>query len=451
MSGSTDAGILVTWRESPLAAKALLVGILVNRLGAFIQIFLVLFLTFRHFSTVQAGVALGVYSVGSVAGALLGGELSDRLGPRRTILVSMAGTAGMVLAVLYLHSYPAMLAAVALVGAMTATYRPAAKSLLSELTPAHRQVMIFAMYRLAYNISTTAAPLIGAALVAVSYDLLFWAEAVACLAFAVIAGIALPRRGAAASRETPVEERSGSYLVVLRDGRYVLFLLALLTNAAVYTQYLSALPVAMRSAGLNTAWFSAMLALNGFIVITCELLVTKVVQTWPMRITVAVGFVLLGGGLACYTLPIGAAAFVLGTLVWSLAEVVAGPTMFAYSAVASPERHRGRYIGAASAVFGVGSAIGPVVGLALWERVHNGVWWWYAAATLGGIAAGWFGMRAPAAAPPETETAEAPGTPNAPLATDPPGAPETPGAPAPAQRDPHDQTDAALEERTQAP
>ncbi|GIG56176.1 MFS transporter [Longispora fulva] len=394
MSGSADAGILVTWRQSPLAAKALLVGILVNRLGAFVQIFLVLFLTFRGFTTVQAGVALGVYSVGSVAGSLVGGELSDRLGPRRTILVSMAGTAGMVLAVLYLHSYPAMLAAVALVGAMTATYRPAAKSLLSELTPAHRQVMIFAMYRLAYNLSTTAAPLIGAALVAVSYDLLFWAEAVACLAFAVIAGIALPRRGATATG-APATAAEGSYLVVLRDGRYVLFLLALLTNAAVYTQYLSALPVAMRSQGLSTAWFSAMLALNGFIVITCELLVTKVVQTWPMRITVAVGFVLLGGGLACYTLPIGAAAFVLGTLVWSLAEVVAGPTMFAYSAVASPERHRGRYIGAASAVFGVGSAIGPVVGLALWERVHAGVWWWYAAATLGGIAAGWFGMRAP--------------------------------------------------------
>ncbi|MEV6521832.1 MFS transporter [Longispora sp. NPDC051575] len=398
MTSSTDAGILVTWRESPLAAKALLVGILVNRLGAFIQIFLVLFLTLRGFSTVQAGVALGVYSVGAVAGSLIGGELSDRLGPRRTILASMAGTAAMVLAVLYLHSYPAMLAAVALVGAMTALYRPAAKSLLSELTPMHRQVMIFAMYRLAYNISTTAAPLVGAALVAVSYDLLFWAEAVACGAFAVIAGIALPRRGAPLPDgvEAPEKEPAGSYLVVLRDGRYVLFLLALLVNAAVYTQYLSALPVAMQSHGLNTAWFSAMLALNGFIVITCELLVTKVVQTWPMRVTVAVGFVLLGGGLACYTLPIGVAAFVLGTLVWSLAEVVAGPTMFAYSAVASPERHRGRYIGAQSAVFGIGSAIGPVVGLSLWNRVHNDVWWWYAAATAVGIAAGWFGMRAPA-------------------------------------------------------
>ena len=137
---------------------------------------------------------------------------------------------------------------------------------------------------------------------------------------------------------------------MLADRRYVLFLLALVVNAAVYVQYLSALPVAMRAAGLATGWFSAMVALNGIIVITCELLVTKVVQRWPMRIVVMTGFALLGAGMATYALPLGVAAFVIGTLVWSLAEIVAGPTIFAYPAVASPARLRGRYIGAANAI-----------------------------------------------------------------------------------------------------
>jgi hypothetical protein len=75
--------------------------------------------------------------------------------------------------------------------------------------------------------------------------------------------------------------------------------------------------------------FSVMVALNGIIVISFELLATKVVQRWPMRIVVLVGFALLGAGMAAYALPLGLAAFVAGTLIWSLAEIIAGPTMFA--------------------------------------------------------------------------------------------------------------------------
>ena len=411
-SAETDhPGIRVTWQDAPLAARALLAGVFVNRLGAFIQVFLVLFLTARGFSPLQAGFALGIYGAGSVVGVLAGGELTDRLGSRRTILVSMSGTAVMVLAVLYLSNYVALLVAVAAVGAVSQAFRPASAALLSELTPKHRQVMIFAMYRLAFNLGSTAAPLIGAALVAVSYNLLFWGEAVAALGYAAIAVVALPRhqRGSAAEKATktdgpePASARS-SYLAVLSDRRYVLFLLALLINAIVYMQYLSTLPVAMRAAGLGTGWFSAMVALNGFIVITCELLATKVVQRWPMRVAAVVGFALLGGGLAIYALPLGIAAFVIGTLVWSLAEIVGGPTMQAYPAMAGPDRLRGRYIGSSSAMFGLGSAIGPIVGLAVWDQVGRAVWLWYGIAAAAGVVLAWQGIR--------SKTVEAPAAPS---------------------------------------
>ncbi|HEY0637715.1 MAG TPA: MFS transporter, partial [Pseudonocardiaceae bacterium] len=410
-----DARILTTWRESPLPVKALLAGIFVNRLGAFIQVFLVLFMTTRGFSTVQAGIALGGYAAGAVFGVLIGGTLTDRLGPRRTILVSMAGTAGFTLAILYLDNFALLLATVVAVGAINAAYRPAAKLLISELTLKSRQVMIFAMLRLASNLGGTAAPLIGTALVAVSYDLLFWGEAAAALGYAVIAAIALPRRGtgaagapdadaaggtvdAGAAKDTAEEAPDRGYLSVLADRRFTVFLFALLVNAAVYVQYLGTLPVAMTAAGLGPTWFGAMVALNGVIVISCELLITKVVQRMPMRIIVVVGFVLLGGGLACYALPFGAAVFVVGTLVWSLAEIIAGPTMFAYPAMAGPEHLRGRYLGAASAMFSIGGAIGPALGLALWNLVGTDVWLWCAAACAIGVAAGWYGMRPPDAA-----------------------------------------------------
>ena len=402
-------GVLATWRGAPPAARALLVGIFVNRLGSFLQVFLVLFLTHRGFSAVQAGGALAAYTAGAVLGSIVGGTLTDRLGPRRTIVVSMTGGAALVLAILYLRDYPALLLVVVLVGTVGGAYRPAASTLLSELTPADRQVMIFAIYRLAYNLGNTAAPLLGAALVAASYNLLFWGEAAASLGYGLIAAVALPRRGPRQPVAEKAAARTGGYAAVLADRRYVLFLFALVVNAVVYVQYVSALPVAMRADGLATGWFSAVVALNGAIVVCCELLVTKVVQRWPMRLVVMTGFVLLGAGMSAYVLPIGVAAYVLGTLVWSFAEIVAGPTIFAYPAVASPEHLRGRYIGAATAMFGIGSATGSVLGLAVWELVGRALWPICGLVCLLGLAAASAGMRTiPVAEPGPVEPAAPP-------------------------------------------
>jgi predicted MFS family arabinose efflux permease len=411
-----DAGILVTLREAPRAVKALLLGVIVNKLGMFLQVFLVLFLTERGFSQLQAGFALGMYAVGSILGVLVGGALTDRLGIRRVILISLIGTAGLVVSLLYLNSFPAILVAVVLVGAIGQPYRPASSALLAELTPAHRRVMIFAMYRLALNIGATAAPLIGVALLSISYDLLFWCQAVAALGYAVIVAVALPRPEqsakpvpaapepasdtAPAGPSGPAAEvgsgtgrpRSG-YLAVLADRKFVLFLIAFFVNATVYVQYVSVLPLAMESAGLATIWYSLAISLNGFIVITCELLVTKVVQRWPMRFAAAAGFVLLACGRMFYALPGGVGIFLIGTLIWTLAEIVAGPTMSAFPAISSPARLRGRYIGSAQAVFGLGSAVGPVVGVFLWNSSGRAVWLYGGAACAVGLAAAWVGMR----------------------------------------------------------
>jgi len=395
MTAPQPAGILVTIREAPAAVKALLFGVLVNKLGWFIQVFLVLFLTHRGFTEVQAGTALGAYGAGTVAGLLVGGALADRLGPRTSILISMLGTAAFVLAVLYVHGYPAMLAIVVVVGTVGQFYRPASAALLTGLTPEHRQVMIFAVYRLALNLGTTAAPLIGAALAAVSWNLLFWGEAVAALLFAAVAAVALPRRvdlaepGAA---EAPESGRAG-YLALFTDYRYLLFLLAMLINAAVYVQYLATLPLDMADRGLSTWWFGAVVALNGFIVITCELLMTKLTQTWPARYAAMLGFALLGAGLAAYALPWVPAVFVIGTLIWTLAEIVGGPTMFAYPGIAAPPKLRGRYIGAAHAMFGLGSAVGPVLGVLAFQHIGTALWLWCGLAGLAGVAAAWQGMR----------------------------------------------------------
>lgn len=396
------AGILLTLREAPLAVKALLGGVFVNKLGQFVQIFLVLFMTKHGFTNFQAGTALSVYGVGGFAGVLIGGTLAERLGARGATVLSMTGTAALVLGVLYVRNYPALLVIVLLVSAVGTLYRPASAALLSELSPPERKLMVFALYRLALNLGTTAAPLIGVALIKVSYGLLFWGEALTALAYAAIAMVALPPRvrpQPTDSAEPDAAEAGpgGGYLAVLADWRFALFLLALFVNSVVYIQYVAVLPLAVPAAGEKISLYGALVALNGLIVITCELLMTKLTQNLPSRTVAMTGFALLGVGMALYAVPLGAAMFVIGTLVWSLAEIVAGPTMFAYPAMTGPERLRPRYIASGQVVFNLGIAVGPAVGVAIWNSIGRSVWLVCGLACLAGFAASWVGVRATSA------------------------------------------------------
>jgi MFS family permease len=258
-----------------------------------------------------------------------------------------------------------------LVGMIGLVYRPATAALLSELTPKHRQV--FALYRMGLNVGTTIAPMFGYLLILGSYNLLFWGEAAAGIIYTVM--------------------RKRWAVAVFADRRYTLFLGALLINATVYIQYVSVLPLAIRAAGIATFWYAILLTLNSAIVIGCELLMTKMTQRWPARVVALAGFALLGCGLALYSVPGGLLIFIAGTLVWTLAEITAGPTMSAYPANAGPAALKSKYLSTSQAAFTLGFAIGPAIGVFAWDQVGREVWWLYGAASLVGLVLAWYGMR----------------------------------------------------------
>ena len=416
MTAATDtprnglAGISLVVRQLPAPAIVVLAGVLVNRLASFLQAFLVLFVTHRGFSESQGGVALGCFGAGSLIGVLIGGAVADRLGVRIATVVSTVGSAVLLVVLLAAPTFPALLVTVLAVGLVGQFYRPAAATLLAGCAPPDRQLMVFALYRWMLNIGTTLAPLVAAVLITVSYDLLFWAEGLAALLYGVVAVTLLPRRPSVAacvdSPPDPPQLRAG-YAAVLGDRRFLLYLLAMLANSMVYVQYVSSLPLAMRDAGLGTGWYGVVIALNAALVVGCELLVTSYTQRFAMRLLVAGGFALLGIGFALYAVPWGIAGVLIATVIWTAAEIVGGPAMFAYPGTATPPQLRGRSIAATQTAFSLGAAIGPVAGVAAWGAFGSGLWWCCGLVCLAGLGLALAGMRSTPPASTATATATA--------------------------------------------
>lgn len=260
----------------------------------------------------------------------------------------MAGSGTLLATLLYLPSYPLILAAVGLVSVVAQMYRPASVSLLAQLTPKNRMVMTMAMYRFGLNLGTTAAPMVGFALYGI-----------------------------------------------------------------VYVQYMSTLPLDIRARGVAIFWYTAAVSMNGFLVIAFELLVTKLSQNWPMKLTVGASFALVGIGVAVYGLPLGPAVIMSGTLIWTIAEIVGGPASFSYPAIAGPAHLKARYVASFQFMFGLGVATGPVLGSLLFARVGHLVWPLLALGALAATVLGVAGIRTarqitdqPAAEPPHSPARE---------------------------------------------
>ncbi|WP_149184011.1 MFS transporter [Streptomyces sp. TRM49041] len=381
-----------TLRGIPGPIWLVLIGMLINRLGNFLQIYLVLYLTDKGFSVSAAAFALGAYGVGSVIGVLLGGSVSDRVGYAWTIVGSMALAGLLTLSLVYLSSLPLVIVVSAVIGMVAQAYRPASSALLVECTPEEHHVMVFAVYRMAFNLGTTAGPLLGALLITYSYDLMFYVDAVTSVGFALFA-LVLVRYGGSRGTAGPEEDGAGrSYLVVVRDMRYMLFLLALFLNAVVYIQHTSALPLQLKADGHGETFYSSLLSLNALMVICLELLFTKYVQHLSGRVAVALGIGLVGVGMNLYVAGPGMAMFVVATVVWTVGEMIGTPTASAWPGRVAPAHLRGRYIAAAAFPMQIGYAVGPVIGVAAWQASSASVWWLCGVLTVVAVIATVFGM-----------------------------------------------------------
>jgi predicted MFS family arabinose efflux permease len=380
MSNEAPAGVFAVLKATPIPVRYLLGGVFVNQLGAFVQTFLLLYLTVRGVSVAAAGLCLVAYSVGSIFGTILGGELTHRFGPRNTIVVAMIASAPLV-ASIPLLGHPETLwplaGVVALAGLATQAYRPAAAVLLSDQMPEQFQVMGFSMMRIALNIGAALAPLIAAGLILVDWDLLFWLDGATAAVYALLAFALLPKNvEVEPEEEAPAStvDRKSAYATMVRDGRFLLYLGSMFVGTIVYAQFTVALPLQILADGHPEALYSAVLATSSIILIVTELKLTTYVTRWPPQLAAGLGHAVFAVGVLGWGLAAGSGTLViLSTVFFVSGLMISGPSMFAYPA-RFPARVKARYIGTQHAVIGLSSALGPVFGVFVWTWLGGGIW-----------------------------------------------------------------------------
>lgn len=214
-----------SYHAMPRTAWILFAGTFVHRLASFVFPFLALYLTRRGLSVTEAGLAITGYGIGGVLAQVSGGLLTDRIGRRNAIALSMITSAALVLLLLQARSLPAVLTIVIVYSFFAELHRPAAGALIADLVPPEHRVAAYAFNRLLFNIAFAIGLALGGLLAERSFTPLFIADAATSASFGIISLLALPH----GTRTRKEEERDigGARAAILADRGFLLVLAAI--------------------------------------------------------------------------------------------------------------------------------------------------------------------------------------------------------------------------------
>ena len=340
--------------------------------GLTLPFLLVYYSRVRGIDLSVAGFAVSMIGFASLVGNPTGGALADRIGPRKTLLlgtlVSAVGAAGIAFVRDPWHAF----AAAAAVGLGAAIAWPARDAFLAVAVAPEQRSSVFGVRHASFNaglgIGGLAAAMIVDLSTASTFELIFIADAVTYVAFAVLLFFIRDPRGhpEAAIPDTP----RGGYLSLFRDRVFIrIWLLSAVLITVGYGQFTSFFPAYATGEGdLSAGSLAAVVAANTITVVLAQLVTLRLIEghrrtrgialmamlwaaTW--LITFATGRFLSGSTAI--------ALFAMAMIVFAVGETLLSPTIPPLVNDLAPDDARGRYNGATTLAWTTGFILGPIL------------------------------------------------------------------------------------------
>jgi MFS family permease len=217
--------------ELPRSIYILCAGTLINRAGTFLVSFLTFYLKKSlGFNAAFATWTMGVFGLGSIVAALVGGHLADRIGRRTVMVSSLLGASSILLFFGRLTSPAAIVVAVFFFALVSDMYRPAASAMIADLVEPSRRPTAFGLMYVTINLGMAISPVVGGLIAEHSYQWLFYGDALTSSAYAIILFFAIRETLAkrslhsapTADSQQPLHEPLHEHLSIAATARQIL-------------------------------------------------------------------------------------------------------------------------------------------------------------------------------------------------------------------------------------
>ena len=371
---------------------------LVNRSGTMVLAFLTLYCKHLGFTTEQGGWVVAIYGVGSVAGALIGGKLSDQFGFYKVQFAALFVGGTMFILLGQMTTYLSICLCTFVLSMINEAFRPANATAIAHYSNKKNRTQSFSLVRLAINLGWGVGIAVGGLLASIDYHLLFWVDGFTNIFAAITLLVILPKVSMEQQKkpqeENVVATTAKTSESPVKDRDFMFFLLFVVLFGICFFQIFTTVPVYLKEdLKLNESLIGIVMAVNGLVIALFEMLIVyKLEGKRPYLYLIALGSVLMAVAFLFLDLPLanGFLVALIAVLILTISEMVAMPFMNSYYISRSSEKKRGQYAGFYTMAWSTAQVVGSSAGAILAEKMGFLNLWWVVACLCLVAAAGFY-------------------------------------------------------------
>ena len=331
---------------------------------------------------------ISINAVMSLTSSLIAGSITDRLGRKWSMVISLIVSGGGLILMIPADTYWQFALIMALRGTFQPLYRVGSDAMIADLVPGEQRSDAYALVRLSKNLGIAMGPALGGVLAARSYGITFSIAAGAAIFFGLLIALyvleTLPEK--ARQIQEKLTENLKSYLVIFQDRVFTSFVFGFTlrqVSGSILWVLLGA--YAKENYGLPENIYGLIPTTNALMVVFLQLIVTRKTSRYNPLGVMSLGTLLYGIGVGSIALGGGFWGFWVSMVIVTVGELMVIPTASTYTANRAPDTMRGRYMSLLALTWGAGSMVGPLLGGFLSDTFNPRAIWY------GGGAAGLLG------------------------------------------------------------
>jgi len=368
--------------EYPRDFWVIMCTLFVDHMGsALIFPFLALFISAKFgVGMWEIGQLFLIVAMATMAGSMMGGALTDKLGRKAVMIFGLVVSAFSMLGLGLVSDLSAVYMIGLIVGLFANVGGPAREAMIADLLPEHKRADGFGLSRVLMNLTVVIGPALGG-LVAVTYGYLwlFIIDAITSTTTAMVVSLIIPETKPTIS-DKPKEsivQTLGGYLKVATDKIFIAFVLVSVLVIAVYVQMNTSLGLYLRdSHGISDQGFGYILTLNAAMVVAFQFWITRRIKNTPPMLIMALGTVFVGAGFLMYGLVSTYLLFLAAMAIITVGEMLFAPVSQALVAHLAPEHMRGRYMAMFGFAWTIPTGFAPLAAGYITSSLGS-QWVWY--------------------------------------------------------------------------
>nr|WP_228443090.1 MFS transporter [Chryseobacterium nematophagum] len=354
---------------------------LINRSGSMVLPFLGVYMTDHlHFSIENSGIILSFFGIGSVIGSWLGGMITDKIGEYKVQYVSLLLSVPL-FCMIPLFTTEVGLASIILIQSIVSeTFRPANSVAITKYAKPENITRAFSLNRMAVNLGFSIGPALGGILSAISYEFLFFSNALTAL----VAGLMYIRFFGKRNKSGVLKEKVAKEDIQInkekspyKDHKFLIYCLFCMLFSICFFQLFSTLTIFYKdTAHLSQQNIGFILGYSGFLIVLLEMGFVQIAEKYfNLAFTMLIGTLICGISYAMLAFDYTMITLLISMTLLCIGEIWTLPFVATITALRSGEKNKGAYMGLNGMAFSISFIITPYIGTLIAEKFGFNLLW----------------------------------------------------------------------------